>query len=236
MSYFRNLERSERSKAGQEKKKPRITLCLPTRGMLNIKFVQTTLFDLYTQPLFDMTMQIVAGNHSVDCTRNIAARHAKEEPDSEYLFWLDDDMLFSNGIQPHQALKMLYDLNEPIVTGLARNKTNFGYSAWRNNSQELLTEEDVKESKIIDVAGAGLYCCLVKREVFDKMKYPYFDTVCLENRTRGMDIIGEDSYFFSKARELGYKAKLLTSVKLDHICGDIVVNCDGSIQPVRGYT
>lgn len=65
-----------------------------------------------------------------------------------------------------------------------------------------------------DCYATGLACCLIRRDVFEKMKSPHFATIFsadgLEKR------IGEDSYFFEKARELGYRPTVDPGAVCDH--------------------
>ena len=74
--------------------------------------------------------------------------------------------------------------------------------------------EEVKSGNLIEVDRVGTGCMLVKMEVFNNMKLPWFQTqVDDENKMTMTD----DYYFCDKAREQGYKVYVDTSVPCDHI-------------------
>lgn len=124
MSYFNALERSQQRKAAEEqkKKKPLICVCIPTRGTFNYRFVFGVLADLLKpDEAFDLDFNVGIQRHSVVVARNGCAEDAlRSNPD--YLFWIDDDQIFANGLRPRDAIKKLLEVKAPIVAGLTRDK------------------------------------------------------------------------------------------------------------------
>lgn len=62
--------------------------------------------------------------------------------------------------------------------------------------------------------GTGLACCLIQREVFERMTPPYFAMVFGDEYSSLR--IGEDAFFFNKARELEYRIKVDPMLLCDH--------------------
>lgn len=68
--------------------------------------------------------------------------------------------------------------------------------------------EEMKDEHVIEIDGCGLGCILIKREVFEKIGFPYFE--------RHSDRGGEDFDFCRKAQEKGYKIYADLSVLCGH--------------------
>lgn len=138
------------------------------------------------------------------------------EMNLKWLFFLDSDVFM-----PFDAISRLMSHEKDIVTGVYWKKhsdppepviyKNMGDGPiWKINPGEL-----------IEIGGAGLGCTLINMDVFDKFDeagIPHFKqdwSHQVGNRTIHVDI-GEDHYFFQKARELGYKVWCDTNVLCDH--------------------
>jgi hypothetical protein len=236
MSYFKALERSKNNKVAKyQPVRPNIAICIPTRGQLSVSFVTFvyTPLALFRQTWCNKVTILRSNPYSVALNRNLITEEALKEG-ADYILWLDDDMLF-NGIDPNEALKKLVETDALIVSGLCREKTppDFPYAMAEDRPYysneglpQLMKEIDYSKVKdnVLDVYETGLACCLIKAEVFAKMQKPYF---------RWDDgIFGEDLYFMKKARELGYKVKVRTDVKLDH-SGTFIIKHDGSLDQAR---
>lgn len=66
---------------------------------------------------------------------------------------------------------------------------------------------------IIEVTAVGTGCMLINMRVFNKMLYPWFEVKHFsENK-----IAGEDIWFCHKARELGFKVHVDTSMHIGHL-------------------
>jgi glycosyltransferase involved in cell wall biosynthesis len=108
-----------------------------------------------------------------------------------------------------------------IVTGIYWTKTS--------NPAPVIFEKmgagpmfNFEPGKVIPVGGSGLGCCLINMKVFDKfdeLGTPYFVENWIytdESGNRMKCPVGEDHYFFLKAKEMGYQAWCHTSVMCDH--------------------
>lgn len=166
-----------------------------------------------------------------------------------HIFWIDSDIVLENignGIpnpqapndqtkntpvtDPNIALRILYDTNMPIVSGLyrAKQKGGFGFAAWvkvQDKSQPRgwgYAPIASWNGNLVQVDVVGLGFCLIKREVFEKMKPPWF-------KWDMPDEVSEDFSFLQKAKEAGFDTHLFTDIKLRHL-GDLAVNWNGTFS------
>jgi hypothetical protein len=139
-----------------------------------------------------------------------------------HLFWLDSDHVFENPQNPNEALRLLYMCDAPIAAGLYRSKqkAGFNYAAWVKTDKGYTPIQSWTGNWVrVDVTGLG--CCLVKREVFEKVPKPWF-------HWEEEDAVSEDFFFFEKARAAGYEARIFSEVRLSHL-GDLKVLSDGGV-------
>jgi hypothetical protein len=66
---------------------------------------------------------------------------------------------------------------------------------------------------LVEIAGCGFGCCLVKGEVFRSIEYPHF---VYKSALDHKDTVSEDIYFCMQARHLGFKIWVDTTIKCDH--------------------
>ena len=74
----------------------------------------------------------------------------------------------------------------------------------------------------VDATGAGCLC--VKAEVFQKMKYPWFEFT--PNPRPGFPVVGEDVSFCHKAKQLGYRIYVDTTIVATHLA---TLEVDGKV-------
>ena len=79
-------------------------------------------------------------------------------------------------------------------------------------SYEMITEWD---SDVVEVDATGAGCLCVRTEVFANMKPPWFEFT--PNPKPGFPLVGEDVSFCHKAKQLGYKIYVDTSIPCTHL-------------------
>ena len=82
------------------------------------------------------------------------------------------------------------------------------------------TADELKELKDsgqyrIQIHGGGMGCALIKTDVFNRIKYPWYDWVNYANEHRGM--LSEDLYFCEGCRKKGIPIYTDTRVNCGHI-------------------
>lgn len=179
---------------------------VPIKWMMHMQMLQRNLpVGLYWKYVIVEGMDYADG-------RNEVVKKAREE-NFEWLLFVDDDTFL-----PHDAIKRLLSHQKDISTGIYWTKSN--------PTEPVIFERfgagpmyKFPVDKVFEVAGGGAGCLLVHMEVFDKFDeagIPYFKQGWSEDGV--ICTIGEDHWFYKKARELGYKVYADSGVLCDHYC------------------
>jgi len=131
---------------------------------------------------------------------------------AHWVMFIDSDMTF-----PPDGISRLIDHNVDIVGGLyVKVKPPHFPTLYQKNEEEggynTFWDYELGELAECDATGAGFL--LIKTEVFENMGTPYFAFPPLEKSDRPL---GEDMYFCAKAKELGYKILVDTSLVIGHL-------------------
>lgn len=171
-----------------------------------------------------------AYNANVAATRNIILgghnqRGENQSPfdgkvDYDWLFWVDDDAVWS----PDQVVALI-NHDKDIVSGCTVLSDNKTYNVCKNMRDEDLLkngtfdmldrERLLQEKELFEADYVGFAFLAVKKGVFEKMEYPWFE---IPTRTIGniRDMTSEDCWWCIKAREKGFKIWVDPSVILGH--------------------
>jgi ubiquinone/menaquinone biosynthesis C-methylase UbiE/glycosyltransferase involved in cell wall biosynthesis len=157
---------------------------------------------------------IVEGRGWADA-RNEVIKKAKAH-NFEWVMFIDDDVFI-----PDDCMNALMSTGKKIICGMYWTKTDparpvifkrMGEGPWDNFPID----------KEVEIAGSGLGCCLIHMSVFEKFdeaNIPYFmeNWVYIDPAGQQMKCpVGEDHYFFTKAKELGFQPYCHTGVLCDH--------------------
>lgn len=156
----------------------------------------------------------------VDAARNILTAGAlRDVPGLTHLLFIDDDMIF----EPDAFERLLaHDL--PIVGGLCHNRRppympilmreyDGGYAFVYDYDRE------IDARGLIEVDATGAAFLLVQKEVFERIATE------LKEDPFAIRGPGEDISFCLRAKELGYKIFVDTTVEIGHV-GEVVVGSD----------
>ncbi len=135
------------------------------------------------------------------------------------LFFADTDVLL-----PEDAIENLLIVNQAIVSGVYLSGLKFSEGikiapvlydfSEQEDYVQIVPMNEVMDDKIFEIAACGFGCCLIKREVIEKVKIRYSE------KSKG----GEDLLFCNDARKnFGYKTVVNTAVKCVHMtpAGDV---------------
>jgi GT2 family glycosyltransferase len=194
-----------------------VAISIPTTGYLRAELVQWLLIQQMMQKsvTYRTGVDMTLGNLGVARQRNMAVSKAlsHKDPFVTHVLFVDDD------VQPPASIDVIGRMlaaDKPIVTGAVPTVTPEGDAVF---SAFFLTEKEepdldhlrdgrlfrfVQKSERIDelqrVDGCGMALCLIRREVFDNVQFPWFQS--LDNQSG--NIIGEDLYFCLNARRSGF--------------------------------
>ena len=182
-----------------------ISICVPTPGTMPWQFVASAL-----------NLQVPAGSEwhivasaSVYHAREVMVRSALES-NHDYVFFLDSDML----VQP-DILPRLMEHDVDIVSGMAFKRampySPCFYEQCEYNDGNINVEpyRSWESGQLMEVAGVGMACTLIKTDVFRSMNPPLFLPMHEE--------IAEDLAFCIRAREAGYKIYVDTNINAGHL-------------------
>ena len=202
--------------------KPRIALLLPQTGNLPAEFVEKVWGPLRWVPL-DWCEKIprICRVPSLPLARNILAQQALDAG-ATHLLWVDSDGAMEAPPDPNEALRLLYQCDAPIAACLyrAKQKIGFNYAAWVK-TEGGYTPIWQFSGNWFPVDVTGMHFVLIKREVFEAVKKPWF-------HWEEDEAPSEDFYFFERAKEAGYQVRIFSEVRLSHL-GELKVLSDGSV-------
>ena len=146
---------------------------------------------------------------------------------------IDSDIVFT----PEQVIELIDSTeHHPVVSGMYRmaDLINFAFvKDWDTNyfkehgSFQFITPEEIeswkKETgfKYYPVTYCGMGFMAVKKEVFDKMKYPYFNSdlsvIVADDGKTLTEICSEDVSFSKNITNAGFEIMINTDIRVGHL-------------------
>lgn len=138
----------------------------------------------------------------------------------DYLLWVDDDTMI-----PETAVEQLLSAQSPIASGLYfMRKQPYLPVAYLKTSDPAFPERywnltSYPKNQTIEVDAVGMGCCLVAREVYERVPKPWFRWQTVDGKPDEYDhrALGEDMYFCAAAQSHGYRVMLVTGCVCQHI-------------------
>lgn len=144
-----------------------VAICIPTIGNLHWRFAA----DLMALQLPCNTRVIWQVRTMIDTARNMLAKKALEDVTVTHILMIDDDMTFDSDF----LLKLIAH-NVDIVGGLAFKRTPDYHPCVYKKLQGTDDHTPILPEIFQEVDAIGTGGILIKREVFEKIKYPFFET------------------------------------------------------------
>lgn len=192
-------------------KNKKLSILVPTRDMVHTHFA----FSL--SQLYKTTSDVIDTYLFFDSSSILLNQREKliEEAkliNSDYVLWLDSDMVL-----PSTTAIRLLEHNQDIVgcNYLKRTKP-LKPVAYKNIGDWDSFLPLTIEENLVEVEGVGMGCILMKTEIFNKIRKPYFEFTYNE---KSDDWLGEDFNLLKKLREVGYKVYIdtLLSSEIKHM-------------------
>lgn len=157
----------------------------------------------------------------LDLARNNIVLEALSQNESDYILFLDTDMVFDKNL-----LKKLLAHKKEVVSALYFTK----YYPYEATARKFLFNtgmvtfqkyQDIPLKSGLVPSASGLGACLIEASVFDKIDHPYFKFEFADHgKEGGLGIkTGEDIYFFRKVIQAGITPYVDTDIILRHLGG-----------------
>ncbi len=185
---------------------PRVVIAIPLAGHSIYWKVVAAILELEKPARSDL---MVFQGALIDRARNHLAQQMLDHPmKATHLFFLDSDI-----VPEPDTLTRLLAHKRPIVSGVYRRRL-FPHEpmAFVKKKNELSPIALRKGGGMVSVDYVGGGCLLIERKVFEKLKSPWFLNEWKEGR-----YLSEDFYFCEKAREVGFKIEVDTSIRPLHL-------------------
>jgi GT2 family glycosyltransferase len=141
--------------------------------------------------------------------------------DYDYIMWIDSDQVF----QPDQVFKLISH-NKEITAGLYFMEGGKQYAAVKEWDEEYFKQhatfkflepmDILPNQSLMEVAYSGMGFMLVKRGVYEKIDYPWFEPQIINIGNKIIDFASEDVSFCLKAKSNGIKIYIDPSVIVGH--------------------
>ena len=187
----------------------RILIAIPTARNIEASTFKA-IYDLEKPDNAIVTFQYFYG-YNVDQVRNLIADWVVKGYD--YLFSVDSDISF-----PPDTLKRLLNHDVDVVSGLYIQRkpgehTLEIYETTATGGTANIPYDRLRGRGLVEIAGCGFGCVLVKAEVMQTIGYPQFKYhSAIDHR----DTVSEDTDFCTKARANGFHIWADTEILCDH--------------------
>ena len=204
--------------------KKKILIGIPTARNIEAETFKS-IYDLKIPEGYEATFQFFYG-YNVDQVRNLIADWVVNGFD--YLFSVDSDIAF-----PTDTLVKLLSHDKDVVSGLyiQRKPGQHILEIYESNTTGGINNMPygkLKGRSLVEVAGCGFGCVLVKAEVFKVIGYPQFK---YHSAISHSNTVSEDVYFCNKAKENGFKIWADPSILCRHT-GSFTFNVDTTLDTI----
>ena len=193
----------------------RVLLAIPTAKYIEVDTFKS-IYDLHIPDGIQVDFQYFYG-YQIDQIRNLIAHWVLTEQ-YDYLFSVDSDMVL-----PAHALQSLLRVDSDIVSGVYVQRTEEKkpelYVRTRPHIHADLSMRNLSRDEIItaqqpfEVDACGFGCVLVKRKVFEILKYPHFR---YHSAIDHAYTVSEDVDFCNMAKIHGFRVMVDPHVQCGH--------------------
>ncbi len=193
----------------------RILIGVPTAKYIEVETFKS-IYDLKLPKRCELSFQYFWG-YNVEQVRNIMVAYTLRN-NFDYLFSVDSDIILTEDC----LIRLLecQDSRRAISSGvyIQRKEGERIPEIYVDNphtgGQTNIHIDQVQGDARIDVAAVGFGCCLVRKEVFERVGNPWFE---YRSNIDFSKVVSEDVDFCVKAAQHGYKIVADTGIKLRHI-------------------
>lgn len=203
------IKRKEKTELANTPITKTVLIALPTNRNVETDTLKS-IYDQVLPPGVKTELQFFYG-YQIDQIRNLIAEWGKRY---DYLFCVDSDIVL-----PKDALAKLIAADKDVVSGLyiQRKPGQHILEIYEDNGRggtQNAKWEALKGRGLVEIAGCGFGCVLVKGNVLRTMPYPHF---VYKSALDHAYTFSEDVYFCLEARKHGFKIWADTSLLCEHI-------------------
>lgn len=189
---------------------PTVLIGVPTLSRAPMSWAWSEYFYSIRQPLGTAIARMRVEGQDVASARNEIAQAAIDQH-ADYVLFVGDDVLV-----PPDIIDRLRSHHEAMVTGVYWTKSYPSQPyLWDGLQKGPLL--DWKMGEFFPIDWAGCDALLVSTEVFRAVPYPWFSLEWkFEEEQPFAPLATEDLYFYTKARQAGYRLYVDTAVQCDH--------------------
>jgi hypothetical protein len=191
-------------------------VCMPAYDDIKAATVKS-LLDLRQHVPFTFDM---VGSAEVAISRTLLVERTPKEAD--YILWVDSDMIFVPQ-HFHRMAQILIEnpgIGMLSATAVRRDGSNSYVINWKTGRNKFMTPEEVyakatqhiAEQEVVPVDVTGLAFTLMKREIFDQLKKPWF-----RPQWKKTQFYGEDTFLIQSIKKLGYTPSVDFGSHVGHI-------------------
>lgn len=189
--------------------KKKILLAIPTNKYIEPETFKS-IYDLIVPENVELTFQYFYG-YQIDQIRNLIAHWATHY---DYLFSVDSDIVL-----PNDCLVKMLNHDKDLVSGvyIQRKPDVEVVEIYRKNQFGGVSNVpfvQLQPAGLHEIDGCGFGCVLVKSDIIRKIGYPQF---VYKSALDHKDTVSEDVYFCTKAKELGAKMFVDSTIVCNHI-------------------
>lgn len=185
----------------------RILMVIPTAGGIHERTHAVSCILSQRADVIHLTAQ----GRPIDYVRNGAIRKFLSEKHFTHLFLLDSDTE-----PPLDCLDRLLILNVPLASGcypvLMPNGLHWAIANKNRDGHYRLLERLISIDEPFEADAGGAGCLFIKRDVFDKVHWPWFKWI--ENKDGSQ--VSEDINFFKKCNDAGLRVTFDPQVICNH--------------------
>lgn len=177
--------------------RPKVAVCIPSGDMCYVDFATCLAAAIYSARVKPV---LIRGQSSIvtvardNCIENMLTVETVTREKMDWVLFLDSDMTF-----PPDTIPRLIAHNKDVVCATYVRR----YPPHDLLGKSLSAKPGGEEifGGLHEAAGIPLGVCLIRREIFDKLKLPYFRLFFNEETGK---VVSEDYLFCEQIRKMGY--------------------------------
>lgn len=211
----------------KDHRRVRICIGIPAGDSISTTFFRTILLRMEEwSQTFDI-IPIIETSIPIDEARNRIV-HASIDNECDYIFFIDSDTLVQKG-----QLERLLSHDKDAITGVSYMRVSPYYALIRKKiGYRIYSPIEPFGTELINIDGSGFGCFLVKTDVFNKIKYPWFRFHFYKYEDKNRHI-GEDLFFCEQLQESKIDIYCDPTVQCVHIGTDVTVDMANMYKDLR---